>query len=58
MKILGSITANNYLYLQPPITMLAAFLIFGEKIYILGYIGCFLIIGGLVISDKLKFNKD
>ena len=58
MKILGPVTANNYLYLQPLITMIVAFFVFGEKIYMLGYIGCFLIIGGLVISDKLKIGKD
>lgn len=54
MKILGQVTANNYLYLQPLITMIAAYFILGEQIYILGYVGCILIIGGLVISDKMK----
>lgn len=58
MKVLGPVTANNYLYLQPLITMVMAFLFFGEKIYILGYIGCALIIGGLVISDKLKVGHE
>lgn len=56
MKILGAVTANNYLYLQPLITMIVAYFIFDEKIYLLGYIGCLLIIGGLVISDKLKLD--
>lgn len=54
MKILGQVTANNYLYLQPLITMVAAYFILGEQIYLLGYVGCILIIGGLVISDKMK----
>lgn len=54
MKILGQVTANNYLYLQPLITMIAAYFILGEQIYLLGYVGCILIIGGLVISDKMK----
>lgn len=54
MKILGQVTANNYLYLQPLITMVAAYFILGEQIFLLGYIGSILIIGGLVISDKMK----
>lgn len=54
MKYLGSVTANNYLYLQPLVTMVAASIVLGEMIYPLGYIGCVLIIGGLVISDKIK----
>lgn len=57
LKILGSVTASNYLYLQPLVTLVAAYFIFGEKIYFFGYLGCALIIGGLVISDKLKFSK-
>ncbi len=54
MKKLGSVTTNNYLYLQPPITMVAGYFFLGEKIFILGYIGCVLVIGGLIISDKWK----
>lgn len=56
MKLLGSVTASNYLYLQPLVTMIAGYLIFDEVISSMGYIGCVLIIGGLVISDKLKIN--
>lgn len=54
MKYLGPVTANNYLYMQPLVTMIAAYFVLGEEIYLLGYIGCVLIIGGLIISDKLK----
>lgn len=53
MKILGSVTANNYIYMQPLVTMVAAYFIFQENIYFLGYLGCVLIIGGLIISDKV-----
>lgn len=52
MRILGPVTSNNYLYLQPLVTMIAAFFILGEQIFLLGYIGCALIIGGLIYSDK------
>lgn len=52
MKVLGSVTANNYLYLQPLVTMIAAYFVLGEQIFLLGYIGCILIVGGLIYSDK------
>ena len=52
MKILGPVTANNYIYMQPLVTMIAAYFVFGENIYVLGYVGCILIIGGLVLADK------
>lgn len=54
MKTLGAVAANNYLYMQPLVTMVAAFFVLHEQIYLLGYLGCVLIIGGLVISDKWK----
>lgn len=52
MRILGPVTANNYIYMQPLVTMIAAYFVLGEKIYLLGYIGCLLIIAGLVLADK------
>lgn len=57
MRILGPVASNNYLYLQPIVTMIAAYFIFGERIEILGYIGCVLIIGGLVYSDKCPTGR-
>lgn len=54
IKYLGPVTANNYLYLQPLVTMIAGYIVLGEDIYFLGYLGCFLIIGGLIISDKWR----
>lgn len=57
MKILGSIKANNFLYLQPLVTMIAGYFVLAEPILILGYIGCVLIIGGIVIADKISFGS-
>ncbi len=57
MKILGPVISSNYLYLQPLVTLVAAFFILHEKVTLLGYIGCALIIGGLLISDKLKWER-
>lgn len=57
MGQLGPVVANNYLYIQPLVTIIAAYFVLGEQIFPLTYVGCVLIIGGLVIADKLKFNK-
>ncbi|MDE5772941.1 MAG: DMT family transporter [Muribaculaceae bacterium] len=57
MKVLGPVATNNYLYLQPLVTMIAAYFVLGEHIYLLGYIGCALIIGGLIVADKLDIKK-
>lgn len=58
MKVLGSVTANNYLYLQPMVTMIAAYYVLDEEIAVIGYIGCALIISGLVVSDKLTVKSE
>lgn len=54
MKKLGPIKSNNYLYVQPLVTMIAGYFILEEKILILGYIGCILIIGGIILSEKIN----
>lgn len=50
---IGPVTTNNYIYLQPISTMIVAYFVLGEEISAFGYIGCVLIISGLIISDKL-----
>lgn len=57
MSILGPVATNNYLYIQPLVTIIAAYFVLGEPIYPLSYLGCTLIIGGLILSDKLKIGK-
>lgn len=57
MKLIGGVATNNYIYLQPLVTMVAAYFIFGEKIYVLGYVGCLLIIGGLIVADKVRIGS-
>lgn len=55
VKVLGAIKANNYMYLQPVITMIAAaFMFANEPITIYGVVGCALILGGLWIGEKIK----
>ncbi len=52
-KALGSVTANNYLYGQPIVTMIIGVSMLDEQLTVMGCIGCVLIIGGLILSDKL-----
>lgn len=54
MKIIGPLATNNYLYIQPPVTMFVGCLLLGETIYPCGYVGCVLILCGLVVADKMK----
>lgn len=58
MKVLGAIKANNFLYVQPLVTMIAGYFFLDEQIVFLGYVGCVLIIGGIVISEKIKVKSD
>ena len=57
MRILGAIKSNNYLYVQPIVTMIAGYFVLDEKILWLGYIGCALIIGGILISEKIQMQN-
>lgn len=54
MKIIGPLATNNYIYFQPPVTMIVGCLLLGEPIYPFGYVGCVLVLLGLVIADKVK----
>lgn len=54
IKGLGAIKANNYLYIQPIITLIASVLLLGEKVSIVGYVGCSLILLGVWISDRMS----
>ncbi len=53
IKGLGSIKAGNYLYLQPIVTLIFSAIMLHESVSIIGYIGCAMILGGLIISEKL-----
>ncbi len=54
MKIIGPLATNNYLYIQPPVTMIAGCFLLGETIYPFGYVGCVLVLCGLIVTDKMK----
>lgn len=53
INVIGPIKANNYLYIQPLVTLIAGWLVLGQNAGWLGFTGCFLIIGGLWLSDRL-----
>jgi len=51
---IGPVTASNYMYFQPVITMIFAMLALGEKITPVGYAGCALILAGVWLADVLQ----
>lgn len=53
VKRLGAITANNYMYLQPIVTMVVSTIILHEKVSFVGITGIVLILGGLWLGDYL-----
>lgn len=53
---LGASRASNYLYFSPVITLIASVWLLNENVSIVGYIGCTLTIGGVIVSEKVKFK--
>lgn len=54
VKRIGAVRASNYFYLSPIISMIAAAIWFGERTNAVAYIGCVLILAGVVIAEKFK----
>ncbi len=54
IKRVGAVKANNYLYLQPIVTMIVSYLILKEAITLVGICGSVLILGGLWLGDRLS----
>lgn len=54
---IGIITTNNYIYLSPFVTMIAAGLILHEEITFMGVIGALLIVGGVVVAGMKNTFK-
>ena len=57
IKQMGAISANNYMYFQPVVTLIASALLLGDKITLIGIIGCALILGGVWVSEYLSRRK-
>lgn len=51
VKYLGAVVANNYMYFQSIVTMIASFIVLAEPITVMGVLGCFTILFGLWFGD-------
>ncbi len=56
-KGLGAITASNYLYFQPLVTLIASALLLSEVVSVVGYVGCALILVGVWFSDRSERKR-
>lgn len=54
---IGAVKASNYMYFQPVVTLVFSFIILGEKISLIGYTGCAMILLGVWMSDYLQKRK-
>ncbi len=54
VKRIGAVRASNYFYLSPIISMIAAAIWFGERTTAIAYVGCVLILTGVVMAEKFK----
>lgn len=53
VRFMGAVKANNYMYVQPIITLVVSAIWLGEKVSAVGYMGCALILLGLWLGDYL-----
>ena len=54
VKRIGAVRASNYFYLSPIISMIAAAIWFGERTTAIAYVGCALILVGVIMAEKFK----
>lgn len=57
IKRLGPVSASNYLYLSPVVTLIASYMILGDAITFIGVAGCVLILGGVWLGDMLERRR-
>lgn len=53
VKHLGAVKSGNYLYVSPIVTLVLSALVLHEAVSVVGYVGCSLILIGLILSEKL-----
>ncbi len=53
VKHIGAIKTGNYLYFSPIVTLILSAWLLSEKVSIIGYIGCSLILGGVIAGEKI-----
>ena len=54
VKRIGAVRASNYIYWSPVISIVAAAIWFGEHPTPIAYLGCALILAGVIIAEKFK----
>ena len=54
VKRKGVVKSGNYLYISPIVTLVASALYLGEMVSVVGYVGCTLIMIGVILSEKLS----
>ena len=54
VKKVGALKANNYMYLQPIVTLIVSALVLGEHVNVIGYVGIALILCGLWVGDNIN----
>lgn len=57
VKRVGAVKANNYIYLQPVITLIVSVIALGEHVSFVGFMGCALILIGLWLGDYITRRK-
>ena len=55
---LGVVTTNNYIYINPFVTLVTGGIFLDEPITVMGVVGAVMIISGVVIASKKKNIKD
>lgn len=53
VKRIRSVKSSNYLYFSPIVTLVLSAIVLGESITFVGVTGCVLILGGVILSEKL-----
>ena len=54
VKRIGAVRASNYIYWSPVVSIIAAAIWFGEHPTPIAYLGCVLIMAGVIIAEKYK----
>ena len=52
LKLIGTVRATNFIYLNPLVTMITSVLVLGERVTWVAVLGAVLILGGLYYIDK------
>lgn len=57
ISVLGVVTTNNYIYINPFVTLITGGIFLKEPITVMGVVGAAMIISGVVIASKKETEK-